>query len=195
MNDLVAYLWATPNSRRVSILLEELELPYTVVPVNIRAGEQFAPSILALNPFGKLPILSWESDSTACTLTESGAILLFFAEHFQQLIPLRESERRTMLQWLMTILTGLGPAMGQAHHWLHLSQHRHADAISHAQAAVHRIYTLLERQLSEQTFLSGDYSIVDIAAYPWIERHGWTGLGLARYPALEAWAGRIADRP
>lgn len=192
---ITAYLWATPNSRRAAILLEELALPYTVVPVNIRAGEQHRPEIQALNPFGKLPILTWREGSEVRVLFESGAILLTLAERSGQLLAADGLARTTALSWLMVALTGLAPASGQAHHWTTLAVERLPAAVAHAQSAVRRVYALLDARLQQQAWLAGDYSIADIAAFPWVERHAWTGLAIADYPNLHAWLLRAAARP
>ena len=192
---ITAYLWATPNSRRAAIMLEELALPYTVVPVNIRAGAQHRPEIRALNPFGKLPILTWREGGELRVLFESGAILLTLAERSGQLLAADGVARATTLSWLMVALTGLAPASGQAHHWTALAAERVPTAIAHAQAAVQRVYALLDARLEHQSWLAGDYSIADIAAFPWVERHCWTGLPIADYPHLHAWLLRVGARP
>lgn len=192
---LEAWLWATPNSNRVSILLEVLGLAYRVHGVNIRRREQFAPEVLALNPYGKIPILRWHDRAGEHVLFESGAILMDFATRHGRLLPATGRAREETLAWLMVALTGLGPAMGQAHHWTALAPEKPAAAIAHAVPAVRRLYTLLEGRLAEREFLADAFSIADIAAFPWIARSDWATLDLAEYPSLHRWHAALAARP
>jgi GST-like protein len=192
---LEAWLWATPNSNRVSILFEELGLDYAVHGVNIRRKEQFAPAILAMNPYGKIPIVRWRDAEGEHVLFESGAILLDFAERHGALLPASGAPRRSALAWLMVALTGLGPMTGQAHHWTDLAPEKPEAAIAHTVGAVRRIYALLEQRLAAEAYLAGEYSIADIAAYPWIARSDWARLDLADYPHLARWRDRLAARP
>lgn len=193
--DLTAWLWATPNSNRVSILFEELQLEYKVIGVNIRRREQFAPEILALNPYGKIPIVTWMDNSTKRVLFESGAILLHFADHYGRFLPTGGTARSDTLAWLMVALTGLGPMTSQAHHWTELAPEKPLPAIHHSVGTVRRIYALLDQRLGQKAFLADDYSIADIAAFPWITRHGWATLGLDEFPHLKRWHDEIALRP
>jgi len=194
MLNIVLYAWATPNSRRVTIMLEELGVPYRIHPINIRAGEQFEPPMSTLNPLGKVPVLTWSECEETRVLTESGAILVALAERYTRLLPSEDGPRDAVLQWLMVGLTALAPATGQAHHWRSLAMERCDVAIDHAVTAVRRVYDLLEENLGRQAFLAGDYSIADIAAYPWIERCEWAGLVLHEYPSIERWHGEISKR-
>lgn len=189
--------WATPNTHRVSILLEELGLDYRVTGVNIRARAQFTPEILALNPFGKIPILVEEgTGAPPLVLFESGAILLHLAEAHGRFLPPSGGARAETLAWLMVALTGLGPATGQAHHWTELAPEKPAAARAHALAQVDRVYRLLEGRLAVQPYLAGAaYSIADIAAFPWVARHGWAEQDLADTPHVAAWSARLAQRP
>ena len=187
------YGWATPNSQRVSILLEELGLSYAGTPVNIRARAQFAPEILALNPYGKIPILVEEG---APPLFESGAILLHLAEAHGRFLPAEGPERATALAWLMVVLTSLGPFTGQAHHWTALAAEKPEAARAHTVALVARVYRLLEARLAASPFLAGEaYGLADIAAWPWIARHGWAAQRLEDFPALAGWFNGIGTRP
>lgn len=191
------YGWMTPNTHRVSILLEELGLEYGVTGVNIRAREQFAPDILALNPFGKVPILIEQRPAQApLILFESGAILLHLAEAHGQFLPADGPARAATLAWLMVALTGLGPAMGQAHHWTDLAPDKPEAARHYALGVVDRVWSLLDGRLAEVPYLAGeDYSIADIAAFPWIARPGWATRRLANTPNIARWHDRIAARP
>jgi GST-like protein len=183
------YGWATPNSQRVSIMLEECGLDYAVTGVNIRARQQFAPEILALNPYGKIPILVEDGR----VLFESGAILLHLAERYGILLG---EDRATMLSWLMVALTSLGPFTGQAHHWTELAPERPEAARAHSVGLVDRVYRLLDARLAQVPHLAGEAcSIADIAAYPWVARHGWAARDLDATPHLAGWFARMGERP
>ena len=190
------YGWATPNSQRVSIMLEELGIAYTVQGVNIRARAQFTPEILALNPYGKIPILvETRRQGPPLVLFESGAILLHLAERHGQLLPIAAEERSTTLAWLMVVLTSLGPFTGQAHHWTELAPERPEVAQVHSVSLVTRVYRLLEARLAEVPYLAGgEYSVVDIAAYPWIAQHAWARQSLEDYPRLAVWFALLGKR-
>lgn len=195
--DYHLYGWATPNTHRVSILLEELGFHYSVTGVNIRAREQFSPHILALNPFGKVPILIERRTGTdPLVLFESGAILLHLAETHGRFLPAEFPKRAATLTWLMVALTGLGPAMGQAHHWTDLAPEKPEAAKDYALASVARVWSLLDLRLAELPYLAGaDYSIADMAAFPWITRPGWAARKLEDTPNIARWHDRIAARP
>ncbi len=191
------YGWATPNTHRASILLEELGLDYSVTGVNIRARQQFAPEILALNPFGKVPILvEQHAGQPPLVLFESGAILLHLAEAHGRFLPASGEGRAQTLAWLMVALTGLGPAMGQAHHWLGLAPEKPEAARAYAAAQVERVFRLLEHRLAGVPYLAGGaYSIADIAAFPWITRHGWAERDLNSTPHIARWHATLSARP
>ncbi|CAN1559250.1 Gst Glutathione S-transferase [Rhabdaerophilaceae bacterium] len=193
--DLTAWLWATPNSNRVSILFEELELPYRVIGVNIRRREQFEPDILAMNPYGKIPIVAWSEGGDRHVMFESGAILIAFAERFGRFLPASGASRSECLAWLMVGLTGLGPMTGQAHHWTDLAPEKSDVAVQHTVSAVKRIYTVLDGRLAQGMFLAGDYSIADIAAYPWVHRHSWATIAMEPYPHVARWLADVGARP
>jgi len=193
-DDLTAWLWTTPNSRRITLLFEELGLAYRIRPVNIRAGDQYAPAIKALNPYCKIPIVAWSQAGERRIMFESGAILLHFAERCDGLLPKTGSARGAAYGWLMMAVSGLAPASGLAHHWLRLAPQSSDVALKHAQSQVLRAWSALEDRLAANRYLAGEYSIADIAAWPWIERAGWTGLELAEFPRLRGWYGRIAKR-
>ena len=190
-----AWLWATPNSNRVSILLEELGLPYTVRPVNIRQREQFAPEVLALNPYGKIPIVVMDAPQGRQILFESGAILLHLAEAHGRFLPQDTSARAEVVTWLMLVLTGLAPLMGQAHHWTDLAPEKPRAAIDHTVSAVVRVRTVIDERLDASRYLGAEYSIADIAAFPWLTRLGWAGLDLAQFPHIDRWHREIRARP
>jgi GST-like protein len=192
------YGWATPNSNRVTVMLEECALPYEVRGVNIRAREQFAPEILALNPYGKVPILVEDAeDGTApLVLFESGAILLHLAQAQGALLPGEARARAEVMAWLMVALTSLGPYTGQAHHWTDLAPEKPEAARAHALALVDRLYSLLDARLAAVRYLGGEaYSIADVAAYPWVARAAWAERRLEDTPHLARWFATVGARP
>lgn len=195
MEDLTLYMWATPNSRRASILLEELGLKFRVEPVNIRAKEQFTSNILALNPYCKVPIITWREGSEEHSLFESGAILIHLAETYGRFLPSSPSEKRLVLSWLMISLTSLGPHSSQTHHWSTLAAEPSPAALEHCVSLVERVYRVVDERLADHTFLAGDYSIADIAAYPWVTCSDWTTLDLHDFPNIMRWRDEIASRP
>jgi GST-like protein len=174
--------------------MEELGLPYEVRPVNIRAREQFAPEVVALNPYGKIPILVEEGRPP---LFESGAILLHLAEtHGRFLPPAGDPARAETLAWLMVALTSVGPFTGQAHHWTGLAPEKPEAARRHTVGLVERVYRLLDTRLGATRFLAGDdYSIADIAAFPWVAKKHWAEMTLDDRPHLARWFADIAARP
>jgi GST-like protein len=192
------YGWATPNSNRVTVMLEECGLDYAVRGVNIRAREQFAPEILALNPYGKVPILVEEAgDGTPpLVLFESGAILLHLAQTQRALLPDEPRARAEVMAWLMVALTSLGPYTGQAHHWTDLAAEKPPAARAHALALVDRVYRLLEDRLAAVPYLAGEaYSIADVAAYPWVARASWAARTLDETPHIARWFATVGARP
>jgi GST-like protein len=192
------YGWATPNSNRVTVMLEECGLDYAVRGVNIRAREQFAPEILALNPYGKVPILVEDAqDGTPpLVLFESGAILLHLAESRGVLLPREARARAEVLTWLMVALTSLGPYTGQAHHWTDLAPEKPEAARAYSLALVDRVYRLLDGRLATVPFLGGEaYSVADVAAYPWVARASWAARDLADTPHLARWFETVGARP
>jgi len=192
---LETYLWATPNSRRISVLFEELGLDYVVHPINIRAREQFTPKILALNPYGKLPIVTWQEGGSKHVMTESGAIMLHFGKQCADLMPVGGALREAVLEWFMLAMTSIGPMTGNAHHWTSLATERLVVAASHHVALVRRAYAVLEQRLIRHDYLAGSYSVADIAAYPWIAVHDWATIDLVDYPAMRSWLARVGERP
>jgi GST-like protein len=194
----VFYGWATPNSNRVTVMLEECGLDYAVRGVNIRRREQFAPEILALNPYGKVPILveDPEDGSAPLVLFESGAILLHLAETQGRLLPREARDRAEVMAWLMVALTSLGPYTGQAHHWTELAPEKPEAARAHSLGLVERVYRLLDDRLAQAPFLGGgSYSVADVAAFPWVARAGWAERRIEDTPHLARWYAEIGARP
>lgn len=187
------YTWSTPNGRKVSILLEELGLPYRAHAVDITADEQFAPAFLEISPNNKIPAI--RDDETGVTLLESGAILVWLAERAGRFLPASGGARVEVMQWLMWQMGGLGPMLGQAHHFLKFNPGKAPYAEERFGGEARRLYGVLDRQLTGRDFVAGDYSIADMAIWPWIPRYDWQGIDLADYPAVRAWYRNLAARP
>ncbi|HJV06862.1 MAG TPA: glutathione S-transferase N-terminal domain-containing protein [Chromobacteriaceae bacterium] len=194
---ITLYTWGTPNGRKVSIMLEELALPYQVQPVDITRNEQFAPAFLAISPNNKIPALvdSDGPDGQPLALFESGAILIYLAEKTGKLLPADGAARYAVLQWLMFQMGGFGPMLGQAHHFLRFAPEPLPYAQQRYRAEARRLYGVLEQQLAEQRFVAGDYSIADIALFPWAARHEWQDIDLADFPQVQRWYHDVAARP
>jgi GST-like protein len=192
------YTWTTPNGRKVSVMLEECGLPYRVHAVNIGKGEQFAPSFLAINPNGRIPaIVDQEGpEGRPFPLFESGAILIYLAEKTGRFLPARPEARYITLQWLMFQMGGVGPIFGQAHHFMRFGQERVEYGIRRYGAETRRLYGVMDRRLSEVAHLAGaEYTIADIATFPWVARHPIHEVDLEEFPAVKRWFDAIASRP
>lgn len=191
------YTWSTPNGRKVSIMLEECALPYRVHPVNIGKGEQFTPEFLALNPNNRIPaIVDGEGpDGKPLPLFESGAILIYLAEKTGKLVPKSPRGRLICLQWLMFQMGGVGPMFGQAHHFIRNAREQVPYAIKRYGDETRRLYGVLQKRLSEAEYLADEYSIADIATFPWVARFEWHKVELGDFPAVKRWFDRIYARP
>ncbi|HEX6998260.1 MAG TPA: glutathione S-transferase N-terminal domain-containing protein [Gammaproteobacteria bacterium] len=187
------YTWHTPNGRKVSIMLEEVGLPYRVIPVDITAGEQFRPEFLAISPNNKIPAIV--DTGTGISMMESGAILLYLAEKTGRLLPRPGKARWQVLEWLMLQMASVGPMLGQVHHFLRFNKGKSPYAEERYHAEGLRIYGVLDRRLADREFLVDDYSIADIATWPWIARWEWHGVDWERFPNLKRWFVTIAGRP
>jgi GST-like protein len=190
--------WPTPNGHKVHIALEELGLPYTVVPVDIGAGEQFRPEFLAITPNHRIPALV-DHDGPGgrrIALFESGAILIYLAEKAGRLIPADPAARYACLQWLMFQMGGVGPMFGQYGHFHTYAPDRIPYAMDRYAKEVQRLHRVLEKRLSEAEYLAGaEYSIADIATFPWTRFPERRGVDLAQFPAVRRWHEAIAARP
>ncbi|MEM7499487.1 MAG: glutathione S-transferase family protein [Pseudomonadota bacterium] len=186
------YTWGTPNGRKVSILLEELGLPYEVHPVDIMKDEQFAPDFLAISPNNKIPAI--RDRDTGLSIMESGAIMLYLAAKAGKFGGEGDA-RWPVLEWLMWQMGGLGPMAGQAHHFLHFNPGKAAYAEERYGRETKRLYGVLDRRLEGRDFVANGYSIADMAAWPWISRFEWQQIDLAEFPNVRDWYLRIADRP
>ncbi len=194
---ITLYTWGTPNGRKISIMLEECALPYTVKKINIGAGEQHEPWFVALNPNGKIPVLVDEDgpDGKPITLFESGAILVYLAGKTGKFLPSSDRGKYQALQWLMFQMGGVGPMFGQVHHFLRAAPEPVPYAVQRYTKEAARIYGVLDQRLSDHEYLADEYSIADIATYPWVSRHDWQQVDLAAYPAVSRWFGKIGSRP
>jgi len=196
------YTYRTSNGRKVSIMLEEVGLPYRLQIVDITAGEQHAPDYLAICPNGRIPAIV-DQDGPAgrpFALFESGAILMYLAEKTGRLWPGDPEARWRTVQWLMFQMGGVGPMFGQAFHFLHQApEDAPAGALDYGRARyrgeAERLCAVLDRRLGEVEFLAGDYSIADIAVFPWVALHGWFEIDLAAFPHLGRWYDTIRARP
>lgn len=184
------YTWPTPNGRKVSIALEELGLPYQVHAVDIGKGAQDAPAFRAISPNGKIPAIVDRARSIS--LMESGAILLYLAETENRFLG---DDRWQTIEWLMLQMGGLGPMLGQAHHFLKFNPGKAPYAEERYRKEAARLYGVLNERLAARDYLSGSYSIADMAAWPWISRYEWQQMDLTAYPNLLRWYLAIADRP
>jgi GST-like protein len=191
------YTWGTPNGRKVSVMLEEVGLPYHVHRVDISKGEQFQPEFVALNPNSKIPALmdSEGPGGKPISLFESGAILIYLAEKTGKLISRDARTRYETLVWLMFQMGGVGPMFGQAHHFLRAAPEPIAYAIERYTKEARRLYSVLDARLAAVPYLAGDYSIADIATYPWVARHEWHKVALSDFPNVARWYGDIGARP
>ena len=188
------FTWSTPNGRKVSIMLEELKVEYEVHPINILKDEQFGKEFLQISPNNKIPALFDRENETS--LMESGAILLYLAEKHAQFIGNNESDRWMIMQWLMWQMGGFGPMLGQAHHFVHFNPEKSDYARQRYSKEAERLYGVLDKRLGESAYLGGaEYSIADIATWPWVARHEWQGVTINDYENVLRWYKEIALRP
>lgn len=192
------YMWGTPNGYKVSIMLEETELPYEVCPVDIGKGEQFAPDFLKISPNNKIPAIVDPDgpDGAPISVFESGAILQYLAEKTGRFLPKDARERFRVMEWMMFQMGGIGPMLGQAHHFRHYAKDKHSYSIDRYTQESARLYGVMNRRLGEVAYLAGEaYSIADIATFPWIRRHERHGQKLEDFPNVRRWFEVIAARP
>ena len=191
------YTWSTPNGRKVSIMLEECSLPYRVHSIDIGKGDQFTPEFVALNPNSKIPaIVDQEGpEGKPFPLFESGAILMYLAWKTGRFFPTRITDQFETIQWLMFQMGGVGPFFGQVHHFLRAAPEPVPYAIERYSKETRRLYGVMNRHLEQHEYLAKDYSIADIATYPWVARHDWHKVELADFPAVKRWFEQIGARP
>ena len=192
-NGVDLYTWATPNGRKISIMLEELELPYSVFPIDITKGEQHVEEYLALSPNNKIPAIV--DHENGIRLMESGAILMYLAHKTGKLMsPIGEKFWKEM-EWLMLQMGSIGPMLGQTHHFVKFNPGKAPYAEERYRKENARLYRVLEKRLKGRDYLCETYSIVDIATWPWISRYEFQEMNLNYYPRLKDWYLRIAERP
>jgi len=184
------YTWTTPNGRKVSILLEELGLEYRTHAVDITAGDQNDPAFREVSPNGKIPAVR----DDGFTLMESGAILLYLAEKHGRFLPEGEDRWRA-IEWLMWQMGGAGPMLGQVHHFVKYNPGKAPYAEERFSGEARRLYRVLDERLTGRDFVAGEYSIADMAIWPWVSRFEWQGVDLAGFPSVLDWYMRIAERP
>ena len=188
------YTAATPNGYKVSILLEELQLPYHVFPVNLMEREQKQEDFLALNPNGRIPVIV-DHENDQLPVFESGAILVYLAEKTGKYLPKEMKGRSQVMQWLMFQMGGIGPMQGQAHVFYRYAPEKIEYAIGRYQRETRRLYEVLDRQLKDKPYLAGKFSIADIACWPWVRIHNWAGVELTGLDHLERWIKDLYARP
>ena len=191
------YTWSTPNGRKVSIMLEELGLPYNVHAINIGKDDQFTREYVAINPNSKIPAIVDPDgpDGKPISIMESGAILVYLSEKTGKLMPQAKRERSVALQWLMFQMGGVGPMFGQVHHFLRAAKEPVPYAIERYTKETRRLYSVLDARLKDREYLADEYSIADIATYPWVARYEWHKTRLEDYPEVKRWFAAISGRP
>jgi len=188
------YTSETPNGRKVSIALEEMQLPYTVHAVQLSKLEQKEPWFLAINPNGRIPAIV-DREHGDFPVFESGAILIYLAEKTGLFLSAEPKARALVMQWLMFQMSGIGPMMGQANVFYRYAPEKIPFAIERYQRESQRLFSVLDRRLGEAEYLAGEYSIADMATYPWINSHDWSGIDITPYPHLTRWLDAIGQRP
>jgi GSH-dependent disulfide-bond oxidoreductase len=192
------YTWSTPNGRKISIMLEEVGLPYRVHRIDISKNEQFTPEFIAINPNSKIPaIVDPEGPGgKALPIFESGAILIYLAEKTGKLLPVEPRARIETLEWLMFQMAGVGPMFGQRHHFYRAAPEPVPYALQRYTTETHRIYGVLDKRLAASEYLAGGaYSIADIATYPWVARWEWHDMKWSDFPHVDRWFKAIGARP
>ena len=188
------YTSPTPNGWKASIMLEEIGVPYTVKPIRLEMLEQKQDWYLKLNPNGRIPTIV-DRDGGDFAVFESGAILIYLAEKTGQLMPQDRRGRSTVIQWVMFQMGGIGPMQGQANVFYRYAPEKIPYAIDRYQKETKRLYTVLDKRLADREYLCGDYSIADIATWPWVSLHGWAGVDIDDLPHLQRWIGEVGTRP
>ncbi len=192
------YYWTTPNGHKITIFLEESGLPYTIHPINIGKGDQFQPFFLQISPNNRIPAILDQDPvdgSTPISVFESGAILQYLAEKTGRFLPTDLRGRVETMEWLFWQMGGLGPMLGQNHHFAQYAPEKIPYAINRYIKETERLYGVLNKQLSEKEFIVGEYSIADMAAYPWIVSHELQQINLTDFPNVQRWFESLQNRP
>jgi len=192
------HYWPTPNGHKITMFLEETDMPYRLVPVNIGTGEQFKPEFLAISPNNRIPAIVDHSPlggGAPISVFESGAILLYLAQKSEQFMPESVRGSTEVIEWLFWQVAGLGPMAGQNHHFSRYAPEKIPYAIERYVNETNRLYGVLNKRLAGREFVAGAYSIADMAAYPWVVPHEAQGQNLADFPHLQRWFESIKSRP
>lgn len=191
------YYWGTPNGLKITIALEEMGLDYQVFPINILENDQFQADFLRISPNNKIPAIVDQQGprGEAISIFESGAILQYLGRKTGQFYPQDEQQRVEVEQWLMWQMGGLGPMLGQNHHFSQFAPEKIPYAIERYQAETKRLYGVLDRQLIGQDYVAGEYSIADMAIFPWLMRYEWQGVKLDEFPNVQKYMERLQQRP
>ena len=185
------YTWSTPNGRKVSIMLEECALPYTAHAIDIGKGDQFKPEFLKISPNNRIPAIV--DRDTGFSLFESGAILIYLADKTGKFFP--QENKYEVLQWLMFQMGGVGPMFGQAHHFMRAKKDEIPYGSERYGNEAKRLYGVMDKRLFQRDYFAGEYSIADIAIYPWVARHEWHRVDLAAFPNVKRWYAAVGARP
>ena len=192
------YSWPAPNGHKLQILVEELGIPYRIIPVNITKGDQHGADYLAINPNGKIPAIVDHAPADGgapLSVFETGAIMVYLAEKEKRFLPTETRARSEVLQWLFWQVGGLGPMMGQAQHFFRYAPEPVPYGITRYQDESRRLLKVLDDRLQARDYLCGEYSIADMACFPWIRIHKLTGIALDGFPQVQTWYGRVRARP
>jgi len=198
MSSLDLYYWTTPNGHKITIFLEEAGLPYNLYPIDINKGDQFTPEFLAISPNNRIPALvdpTANDGDKSLSIFESGAILEYLADKTGTFLPQSGAARYDVLQWLYWQIGGLGPMAGQNHHFSQYATEKIPYAINRYVNETSRLYGVLNKQLADKSFVTGEYSIADMASYPWIRSYEKQGQNLNDFPNVKAWFERMSARP
>lgn len=187
------YTWSTPNGRKVSIMLEETGLDYTTHPINIMKDDQFAPHFLKISPNNKIPAII--DNDTGLSVMESGAILLYLSDKTGKFMPKAVEDKWRAMEWLMWQMGGAGPMLGQAHHFVHFNPDASEYARERYAKEAQRLYGVLNKRLGEAEYVAGEYSIADMAIWPWISRYEWQNIDMKDFPNIKEWYLKIVARP
>ena len=191
------YTWPTPNGHKVHIMFEEIGLPYNVIAINIGEGDQFEPDYLKISPNNKMPAMVDPDgpNGEPYSIFESGAMLMYLAEKTGQFMPQEMAQRYLVIQWLMFQMGGIGPMLGQAHHFRQYAPEPIEYAVNRYTNEAGRLYNVMDRRLGEVEYLAGDYSIADMASFPWIRPYERQGQDMEEFPNLKRWFDAINERP
>ncbi len=187
------YTFTTPNGRKASVMLEEIELPYNVHTIDIRKDDQFTPEYVAINPNSKIPAIV--DKDTDITVFESGAILMYLADKTGKLLPTEQKARYQVIEWLMLQMGSIGPMFGQFNHFNKHASEKIPYAIERYKKETIRLYGVLDKQLADKEYICGDYSIADIATFPWITIYEIQEMTLDNHPNLKRWHDTVSNRP